>query len=50
MLLHLCYKITISIKHAKKKMHGRCTFDALLMHFCFFTKFTNIKKTGEKIT
>ena len=49
MLLHSCYKIKKSIKNAKKKLHGRCTFDALLMHFSFFTKFTNIKKMEKKL-
>ena len=30
-------------------LRKNCTVDALLMHIWFFTKFTNIKKTGEKI-
>ena len=31
MLLHFFYKIKKSIKNAKKKLHGRCTFDALFV-------------------
>ena len=30
-------------------LRKNCTVDALLMHFSFFTKFTNIKKNGEKL-
>jgi len=60
MLLHFCYKIKKSIKNAKKKLHGRCTFDALLtktrkrhallMRFSCFIKFTDIKKICQTFT
>jgi hypothetical protein len=30
-------------------LRKNCTVDALLMHFSFFTKFTNIKKMEKKL-